>query len=113
MFGEMHLKQTGEQFNNAVGTKFRIGFDLMLPNSHYFPTVAPELPKIPGISLSSRGNLLPPKRTELMFPQRKLISVPEIAVDENGDLVIPEHKVRTPWQIRGVSVEAQATIGQA
>lgn len=50
-----------------------------------------------------------PERRDFIFPRRILVSVPEITVDENGDLCLGENDIRRAGQVFEMLTEPQSS----
>lgn len=66
----------------------------MLPKPDHCPAYFFQLLVIFLVALAILGNLFFPEIRDLLFPCRKPVSVPEIAVDENSNLGLGENDIR-------------------
>lgn len=76
-------------------TRNRIHFNLVLPDYERYPAKATQLPGVPLIPFAVAANFVSPERWQLMLPDRKPPTMPEIAVDENCHPCIREDEIRT------------------
>ena len=68
----------------------------MLPDAEDLPAVAPELREVPRVARAVPGDLFAPEGLELDLPAPEPPAVPEVAVEEDRDLAVPEDDVRPP-----------------
>jgi hypothetical protein len=67
---------------------------LVFPHTNHTPTVSAKPAKITLITLAGLLDLLPPKPRKLVAPKRKPPTVPEVPINEYGDLLRGEYDVR-------------------
>src|SRR5689334_15820282 len=78
----------------------QVALDAMLPNSHHCPTKKAQARKISAVALPCIADLSPPKCGQFVFPQRESPSMPEIAVDKDGDSALPKNEIGPARQVR-------------
>ena len=66
----------------------------MLPDSYDSPALSSKPSKVAAVPLARLGYLLSPKRRELVLPCWKAVSVPEVTVNEYGDLFPRKDNIR-------------------
>lgn len=75
-------------------TAAKVLLELMLPQPYHGPSHVTEPPVIPGVPFQVFGYFRFPEIRDLVFPCWEPVSVPEIAVDENGYLGLGENDIR-------------------
>src|SRR3989442_2599971 len=75
-----------ERYKDALHTRMRIGFDLVLPDPNNVPPSAPEPTEIPDVSQPILQNLRTPERRHGGTPPWEAVSVPEVTIDEDRHL---------------------------
>lgn len=71
----------------------------MLPKADHFPSHFPKLSMVFFVPFSVFGNFLLPEIGYLVFPSRESVSMPEIAVYENGDPGSTKDDVRSAGKL--------------
>lgn len=79
----------------------------MLPQPYHSPPHVTEPPVILGVPFTILGYFCFPEIRDLVFPCRKPVSMPEIAVDENSDLGLGENDIRFTGQLLLMFAESE------
>jgi hypothetical protein len=77
-------------------TRNCIQLNLVLPDCERFPPEATQLLGVPLIPFAVAANLVSPEGWQLVLPDWKPPTMPEIAVDEDGHPCLRENEIRTP-----------------
>jgi hypothetical protein len=97
-----------KRVNNSCDASAAIALNLMLPNAYDFPAAAPKLAKIAFVAGSVAVNFFPPEWLQLVFPAREPVTVPEVAIDENGQFPFGKNQVGTSRECPHVSSKSNA-----
>ena len=84
----------------------------MLPQTDNPPSEPTKATVVSAIPAAISINFCLPFFGELAAPLRKSPPVPEIAINEDGNFLLPEDKIRPSWQIPGMAFPRKATFGQ-
>jgi hypothetical protein len=90
----------------------RIPLDFMLPYPNDSPALAPEFSEVPLVTSPVVLNLPSPEELQLMVPLRESIPVPEIPINENGNLFSGEDHVRAAGQRSDILPEPVTSMTQ-
>lgn len=85
----------------------------MLPNAQDVPSRASQSAKVASVSLAVCLDLLPPGRGELVFPQGKSPSVPEVSINEHRDAPAAHYDVGSTGQISRMGAEVNSATPQS
>lgn len=80
--------------DDPCAASFKILLDLVLPESQDLPAGRPQVFRYGSISVAVALDLLTPERSEFMCPPVEIVSMPEITIEENGQLGTIEGEVR-------------------
>ncbi len=84
----------------------------MLPKTNDFPAAAPKLAEIAFVARSVAVNFLPPEWLQLVLPAWELVTVPEVAIDKNGQFAFCKHQLGAPRECADVSAKSNAPESQ-
>jgi hypothetical protein len=87
----------GQCSEYALDAALFVAEKLVLPNSNNLPAKRAKLSKVTFVSFAVGTKLLSPERRQFSFPGWQPPTMPEIAIDEDGDLTARENDVRTSW----------------
>jgi hypothetical protein len=90
---------------NAVDTSRQVGFDLVLPEADYDPTLSTQTSEVALIPRAVASNLASPELRKACAPGRESIAMPEISIDKNDYSMPGQHDIRPAWKFLHVSSE--------
>lgn len=96
-----------KRVDNFCDTSAAVVLNLMLPNAYDFPAAAPKLAKIALVAAPVAMNFFPPEWLQLVFPAREPVTVPEVAIDKNGQFPFDKNQVRTARECPHVSSKSK------
>lgn len=101
--------RSSDRRDDPVDAGFEVFLNFVLPEPDHRPPHLTEFAVVYGITLPILRYFFFPEVRHFVFPRGELISVPEVAVHEDGDPSLAENDIRPAGKVFDVLAEPQAS----